>query len=374
MRILFTSTPGRGHVQPMLPLADALSAAGHEVRWAAAEEVCMLLRDKGFDAIRAGLGAAEAAPVGPPPPDVADLPVAERSNFMFARFFGPRRAEPMLADLLPIVEDWRPDLLVCDQAEFAGPIAATVAGVPNVTHGFGHLLPASRVARAGDAVAELWSGRGLDPRPFGGTYDHLYVDIYPPSLQTAETRHVGDMQLLRPVALPHAGSPEPLVWVTFGTVWNEDLGLFSTAVEAVRELPVRVVVTLGPGHDPGALGDQPANVEVAAFIPQNELLPRCAAVVSHAGSGTFLAALAAGVSQLLLPVAADQFLNAEAARAGGVAVALWPDEVTVANVRSATERVLSDADMREAASRVRDEIAAMPTAEAVAGELGRRFG
>jgi hypothetical protein len=374
MRVLFTSTPGRGHVQPMLPLADALSSAGHDLRWAAAEEVCLRLREQGLDAVGAGLGAADAAPVGPPPREVAELPVAERSNFMFARFFGPRRAEPMLADLLPIVEDWRPELLVCDQAELAGPIAAAVAGVPNVTHAFGHLLPAPRVARASDAVAELWSRHGLEPRPFAGTYDHLYVDIYPPGLQTDETAHVGDRQLLRPVILPHADSSEALLWVTFGTVWNEDLALFSTAVEAVSALPVHVVVTLGPGHDPGALGEQPSNVEVAAFIPQAELLPRCAAVVSHAGSGTFLAALAAGAPQVLLPVAADQFLNAEAARAAGVAVALWPDEVSVASVRSATERVLGDPGMREAAGRVRDEIAAMPTPEAVADELARRFG
>ena len=45
---------------------------------------------------------------------------------MFSRIFGPRRAEPMLVDLIPIVEDWRPQVLVCDQAELAGPIAAAL--------------------------------------------------------------------------------------------------------------------------------------------------------------------------------------------------------------------------------------------------------
>jgi UDP-N-acetylglucosamine transferase subunit ALG13 len=359
----------------MLPLAHALLAAGHEVRWAAAAEVCARLRDQGFDAVRSGIGAAEAPPTGPPPPEVAALPVAERGTFMFAVIFGPRRAEPMLADLLPIVEDWRPELLVCEQAELAGPIAAARAGVPNVTHAFGGLLPEPRVRRAGDAVADLWRAAGLEPRPYAGTYDHLYLDIYPPSLQSDEIDHVGERLLVRPAApMERVATDEPLVYITFGTVFNADLAPFAEAVEAARELPVQVVVTLGPGNEPSSLGAQPANVEVAEFIPQAELLPRCAAVVSHAGSGTFLAALAAGVPQVLIPLAADQFLNAAAGVRGGVALSVQPDAVSVSSVRDALARVLADDAMRARAAETASEIAAMPSPEAVADELARRFG
>src|SRR5215210_630765 len=163
----------------MLPLAHALRAAGHEVRWAAAEEVCERLGREGFDAVRSGRGAGDVGPMARPPREIEALSVDERPNFLFAHFFGLRRAEPMVADLVPIVDDWQPQLLVCEQAELAGPIAAARAGVPNATHAFGHLLPSRRVARAGDSVAELWRAQGLVPRPFAGTYDHLYIDIYP---------------------------------------------------------------------------------------------------------------------------------------------------------------------------------------------------
>ena len=337
MRVLFTTTPGRGHYQPMLPLAGALLDAGHAVRWAAAEEVCLRLRGRGFDTVSCGVEVAGASPTGPPPPEIAALPIDDRPDFMFSRIFGPRRAEPMLVDLIPIVEDWRPQVLVCDQAELAGPIAASLAGVPNVTHSFGRLLPAARVARAEETMANLWRAHGLEPRPYAGTYDHLYLDIYPPSLQSHETEHVGEIQLVRSGTTPLPVNPDdpPLVWITFGTVFNEDLGLFLTAVEAARELPVSVVATLGPGHDPAALGEQPANVEVAEFIPQEELLPRCGAVVSHAGSGTFLAALCVALPQVLLPQAADQWLNAEAGVRGGVGLRLMPEEISVASVRDA---------------------------------------
>jgi UDP:flavonoid glycosyltransferase YjiC (YdhE family) len=103
------------------------------------------------------------------------------------------------------------------------------------------------------------------------------------------------------------------------------------------------------------------------------LLPACAAVVSHAGSGTFLAALAAGVPQVLLPQAADQFLNAQAGEQGGVALAVPRASVSVARVREALERVLGDGAFRAAAEEVRAEIAAMPAPEAVVAELERRY-
>lgn len=374
MRVLFTTTPGRGHFQPMLPLARALAGAGHEVRWACAEPVCATLREQGFDATPAGLLELDPSPLRDPPPEIAALAPAERPNLLFALIFGPRRAEAMLADLLPIVADWRPHLLVSEQAELAGPIAAARHDVPNVTHAFGRLLPARRVARAAEAMAELWQAHGLEPRPYAGTYEHLYVDIYPPTLQGDAGAHVGDVQLVRP-AEPIDPDPaaEPLVYVTLGTVFNDDLALFAMAVEAARELGIRVVVTLGPGNDPAALGPQPPHVTVAAFIPQAQLLPACAAVVSHAGSGTFLAALAAGVPQVLLPQAADQFLNAQAGEQAGVALAIPRADVSTARIREALERVVGDGAFRAAAERVRTEIGAMPTPEAVVGELERRY-
>jgi UDP:flavonoid glycosyltransferase YjiC (YdhE family) len=374
MRVLFTTTSGRGHFQPMFPLARALEHAGHEMRWACAANICGELRGKRFDARPAGIYELDPSPLRHPPPEVAALPPAERPDHLFHLNFGPRRAEPMLADLMPIAEEWRPHLLVCEQGELAGPLAAARLAIPSVTHAFGRLLPAVRLQRAAEAMADLWRAHGLEPRPFAGTYDHLYVDIYPPGLQAADTAHVGAVQRIRPAEpIERDAAAEPVVYVTFGTVFNHDLALFATALEATGKLDVRVVVTLGPGHDPDALGAQPSNVTVAEFIPQAELLPACATVISHGGSGTFLAALAAGVPQVLLPQAADQFLNAEAGVRGGLAVAIAPWELSVARLRAAVERVLEKASFRTAAQRAQTEIAAMPAPSTVVEELKQRF-
>ena len=205
----------------MFPLARALQHAGHELRWACAPEVCPELREKGFDVRPAGVYDLDPSPLRHPPPEIAALPAGQRPDRLFHLVFGPRRAEPMLADLMPIAAEWRPHLLVCEQGELAGPVVAARSGVPNVTHAFGRLLPAVRLANAGEAMAGVWRAHGLEPRPFAGTYDHLYVDIYPPGLQVDDIAHVGPVQPIRPAeSIERDPAAEPLVYITFGTVFN----------------------------------------------------------------------------------------------------------------------------------------------------------
>lgn len=383
MRILFTSSPGWGHVHPMVPLATAFMERGDEVLWATGEDAAVRLKSEGIPTASAGLGDQEGmSEFYRRFPEVRDVPPPSRSDFMFPRIFGTIRAQHMLSDLAPIAQGWSPDLVVGDAAEFAGPIVAAMLGIASVSHAFGGLLPAPRVANTAETIAELWTSNGLEPRPFGGMYDHLYLDIYPPSLQPAERPHVPATQLVRPgaFATPGEDAPEwlttssdkPLIYVTFGTVFSNDAAL-AAVVEGIRDLDVRVAVTVGPHGDPNSLGAQPDNVHVARYIPQSQLLPHCAAVVCHGGSGTFLAALAAEVPQLCVPQAADQFFNASAGVRSGAGLALQPDEVNATAVGSSVQRLLTDPAYATAARRVSQEIASMPAPSTVADTLAQRF-
>lgn len=354
MRVLFTTTPGRGHYLAMAPLAAACRERGHEVRWATAEDACEGLRARGFDAFAAGL----------PEGATSDSP---------GWVFGPDRAGPMLEHVLPLVGEWEPSVLVCDKVETAGPIAAAIAGVPHATHAFGSPMPQTVLDRAAEAMAPLWRAHGLEPRPFGGLFEHLYLDIYPRSLQASGVPAGTAVQPVRPapIVTPVPGRDAPIVYVTFGTVFGRDLSGHRTVLQGIADLPIRVLVTIGPGADPAVLGKQPPNVEIAEFVPQGEILPRAAAVVSHAGSGTFLAALAAGLPQLLLPIGADQFRNATAGAAAGAAIRIDPDGLDAAAVRAALVRLLDDPAYAAAATRLQAEIQAMPAPADVVVELER---
>ena len=375
MRVLFTCNPGFGHVHPMMPLAQALAARDHDVRWAVALDACARIASAGFETFPAGIGGVQrGAEFNRCLAAASSLPPEQRPDVMFPAFFGEVCTPPMLDDLLPVVDGWRPALIVNDASELAAPLAGQLRRVPHVTHAFGALLPEHRVAAAGEAVAPLWRGHGLEPRPYAGSYDHLYLDIYPPSMRFGSYDHVPQVQPLRPVPFdaveadpgePVAAGDRPLVYLTFGTVFN-DPGLFSAAVAGVARHDVDVLVTVGPAADPAALGDVPPNVRVERYVPQTAVLPHCAVVASHAGSGTFLASLGLGIPQLCLPQAADQFINAGQGTASGAALTLTPGEASADAIADAVGRLLHEPAFAGAARRLAAEIEAMPGPDEVA--------
>ena len=158
-----------------------------------------------------------------------------------------------------------------------------------------------------------------------------------------------------------AALPRPLTYLTLGTIFNLESGdLFERALAGLRELPGSVVVTLGRDLDPATLGRQPASVHVHRFIPQSVVLPCCDLVVSHAGSGSVIGALAHGLPMVLLPMGADQPLNAARAEALGVAQVLNAVDATSAEIQRAARTVLSEPGYRRRAELIRDEIDALP--------------
>ena len=367
MRVLFSSTFGYGHIFPMVPLARAFVAAGHEVRWATAGDACGRVRAAGLDALPAGLTGAQLQQViGPIHVAVAEVPPAERAAFMYPRMFGEALTPPMVADLLPLAREFRPDLLVHEHGELAAPRGGAVLGVPSVTHSFGGGIPAAFVAAAGELLAPLWAEYDQPLPPYAGCFTSTYLDICPPAVQSVPLDHVGVRQPLRPVSYtgePSAWRPDttrPLVYLTLGTV-ARGAALLAAAVRALAELPIAVLVTVGPEGDPTALGPQPSHVTVERYVSQTDVLPHCAAVVSHAGSGTFLGALSNGLPQLCLPQGADQFRNAAGGMRSGAALVLRPEDATPEAIAGAVQRLLDEDSFRAAAQGVADDIRAMPS-------------
>ena len=378
MKILFTTPAGLGHLNPMLPLVQAMVRRGHTVLWALPTSGVEHLDGSGIQTVGTTGSSVRIDDLMRAHPELRELSPEQRPNAMFGKLFGAHATPPMLADLAPVAADFRPDLVVCDAAEFAGHIVAAERGVPAVTKGFGMLLPERRVAAAADEVAPLWRARGLEPRPYAGCYDHLYLDVYPPALPSEPAPHVLRRQLLRQVTesgpvdgsipLPTARPDSPLVYVTLGTVFN-DPGPFHQVLRGLAELDVRVLVTVGPTADPEVLGEQPPHVRVERYVSQSAVLPLCGAVVSHAGSGTALATLEQGLPQLCVPQGADQFLNARAIVAAGAGLSLLPGEADADAVRDAVRRLLEDPSYRAAAEVVSASIRSMPSPDEVAAVL-----
>lgn len=380
MRILFAAIPQQGHLRPMLPLADALAAVGHEVT---------IVTGDGVDGVAdrlwpAGVSAAEFEklaeqhhPPGMRPRDGFEFALGT----LFTRLLAPR----MLPGLLSAIDELSPDLLIHETGEYATPLAGTLRSVPWLQHSYGIERPAALRRRAAEAVAPLWADHGAGVPSSAGQVGRGYLDICPPSLQLREPDEMGHRLLLQPVDVS-GGSPErqaadrPLVLVTFGTVFNRDISSLTRLLTAIAELPVDVVVTTGPGSPAESFGQHMANVTVVDYVPLAAILPACSAVVTHGGSGTMLASLAYGVPLVMVPQGADQFLNAAQVASAGAGVDTGGDGTVGAStdmldadpshvVPQLLMTILESEAFARRAREIAEEIAAMPSAASVASEV-----
>lgn len=375
MRILVGSWPGYGHLLPMLPLVRAAQAAGHDVLVTTGADLHPHLASLGVPAHRSGLTLAESYQQIPEGTRISALPPEEQPVFAARHFFGAGAAR-RARDLLDLVDDWRPDLVVHDTLELGSATAAVVSGVPHVTHGYGPTVP--RSAEFAATIGSALASAGL-PDPVPDVLAAPYLDICPPGARGPEPNPWPRTLPLRPSAGEHDGSDlgvdltslphDRTVYVTLGTIMNQAADVFRAVIAGCVRHPVNLLVTTGPGLDPGLLGPLPASVRTAPFLPQAAVLPRCAAVVSHAGAGTMLGALCHGLPQLCLPQGTDQPSNTAALLPTGAALALWPGEVTADAVADALGRLLDDGSFRSAAEGLRREIDGMPAADTVLAEL-----
>jgi UDP:flavonoid glycosyltransferase YjiC (YdhE family) len=381
--VLFSAVDGYGHVYPLLPLAAAFRRMGDEVLVATGPELAPVVGKRGL-AVRTvgGTIAAAEREFLERHPDAPSLEPAARLALVAPEMFVAIAARDRLAGLLDVINAFRPDLVVHDATEFAAPVAAAATGVPAVAHAVSMLNPTAAVSAAVrarlDELGDEWGVPGATDR----LLEQRFLDICPPTLAAGvRPNPFREVRALRPQLLPDSVAALPAevrslprdrtVLVTLGTVVHRVPAVLETLVDAVQELPVNVVVTVGPDGDPARLGRRPANVHVARYLPFAALIPRCAALVAHAGAGTLLASLAAGVPSVLVPQGAEQVANALAAQRTGAAIAFEPGTLDAAAIRAALEHVVDAPQPRRAAAALAAEIASMPAASIVAREIQR---
>lgn len=379
MRMLFSTQPAVGHFHPLVPLARALTVAGHEAAFATSRAFCPTIVSAGFRAFPAGLDWLESeAEHAFPELRGAPTPVPYWA-------FAGVTAERMVPDLLALASSWRPDVLVHESAEFGAPVAAERLGLPHAMAGPPDLPMFERLdllrRRFGEPLDALRRAHGLPPDP-DLTMLHRYLTLaaVPPRFLPDGALIRPTTHFLRPVPFDRLGDegpppwlddlpPRPTVYATLGTVFNRraelDGGhdLFGAILAALRDEPINLVVAVGRTVDPARFGPQPDHVHVERYIPQTLLMPRCAVVVAHGGYNTVMAALDHGLPLVLVPLGADQPYNARRCAALGVGRTLAPDDRTPEAIRVAVRAVLADPSYRLQAALMREELRALPGPE-----------
>jgi UDP:flavonoid glycosyltransferase YjiC (YdhE family) len=105
---------------------------------------------------------------------------------------------------------------------------------------------------------------------------------------------------------------------------------FSDSIEACRLLGQRgILLTQHPEQLPAEL---PKGIQHFAYLPFSEVLPRALALVHHGGIGTTAHAIAAGIPQVIRPMAHDQPDTAARVEKLGIGASLVPKKFSAASL------------------------------------------
>lgn len=301
---------------------------------------------------------------------------AAAEQLVLGEIFGRLKTAALLPTAREVVTTWRPDIVIHETAEFSGVLAAEEAHVPHATIGISHAR--TDMVDAAAPILAQWMP-GVAARILAAPY----ITVFPASLDEEGYPNIRRFRAPpeRAVPLPDfwPGIDGPLVYVTFGTVTRDTpiaSAAFRVALEAVRDVPARVLMTTG-GELPDIVNPRSLrHIHVETWIPQVDVLERATLVVCHGGSGTTLGALETGVPLVIIPLFADQQSNARSVERVGAGRALFHDGEVVPALRELTERdvepirsaicsVLSDTSFKVNAGRIATEMNSLPAIDAV---------
>ncbi|WP_263164828.1 macrolide family glycosyltransferase [Streptomyces sp. SCSIO ZS0520] len=385
--IAFFSVAAHGHVSPTFGIVAELVARGHKVTY---------FTTGAFEERLTRLGATVCRY------DVATSP--GQSPGAFAA--GDPSALPLFflhgsAERIALAErqfaGGRPDLIVYDNTvPFAGRALArrwgcrAVQFFPSIASSRGYALMDAMLERTGRSaeheahtaefdrrlgafLAEAGLG-GLGTEEFMDFEEELNLAFLPREFQPREESFGPHYRFVGPSLggradegswQPPAGG-RPVVYVSLGTVFNRATDFYRRCVEAFEGSEFHLLMSVGEGTDPAALGALPGNVEVHPSVPQLSVLEQAAVFVTHGGMGSTMEALSFATPMVLVPQMVEQEIIADRVADLHLGIRLDPADSDPGALLDAVCRAAGEPRIAEHAARMRQRIRAAGGARAAA--------
>jgi MGT family glycosyltransferase len=235
----------------------------------------------------------------------------------------------LVEDFRRLAAELRPDVVLVDHSLGSVLIEARTSPAPT-----GVLYHTVYGPDGRDRMVAHFSGRPLSSDPansFRALLESLPLVLvfshaafnpqtdFPPSVH-----HVGPIrEPSAPAEWPRRYPDRPLVLVSLSTSFMNQQATLQRICDAVSSLPLEALVTTGESVVAAEL-TAGENVELRAFAPHDQVLDHADLVITHAGHGTVMAAVGAGVPLLCLPMGRDQPGNAARVEALGLGRVLSP--------------------------------------------------
>jgi hypothetical protein len=206
VRVLVSCIPSEGHFRPLLPLAYALAARGHELAFAVAPAWEPRVSEEGFETLPSGISDDEGRKrAAPERREIFGLGAEGRRPQLFTLMFAKVHAQAKVDELLEAARSWDAEVIVHDSSDLAAPIVAEVLVLPSVNPSFGAMVPFPALERAALELEPTRERLGLGPDPHAGAFRGLFVDLAPPSF--AWEQPLGRSVTLRPVPAAQGAPP-----------------------------------------------------------------------------------------------------------------------------------------------------------------------
>lgn len=371
MHIAIITIGATGHVNSTLPFVGELIRRGVRVTYFATEDFRKAVTFTGADFV------AFDSDLNKPGTDIAKDMIAE----LPMRFLC--EADHVIQQIMPVLENDRPDAIVYDTLALAGRLAVAKLKVPAIQIYTSYasnekfspakqfpVVPDTHPARvkanelANDLtmrfnvphldIFEIFEGaekfnivlllRAFQPA--GEAFDERYVFT---GAQIAPRDNAGTWQA------PDNG--KPVIFASLGTLFNDWPEFFLMLFEAVKDLPVNVVAATGKKLNVESLGPVPENVLLAPYLPQLDVLAKASLFITHAGTGSVMEALHFGVPMVAIPQMPEQGITANRIEEVGLGIT-FPDKakLTADQLRSAIEEILGNPSYQKAGSFMREEM------------------
>jgi MGT family glycosyltransferase len=366
-KVLFFNFPGEGHVNPTIALVEELVKKGEDVVYYCVEEYKNKIEKTGalfrpYENFTRNIDPMKR--------------LTEKIDPLDMLLFMGRSMDKIIEDVLNEISEEKYDYVIYDNNFAAGWIIADVLGIPKISScttfaineeifsalikSRGEMDKTSPRYREIEEISTKWKhkyGVVLSDRqnlmscpgditivftsklyqPYADKFDESFIFVGPSIVPRK------DVETLPLKSIPS----NKLIFISMGTVFNQQPELYTTCFKAFQESQATVVLSVGKQTDIRQFKDIPTNFIVRNYVPQLEILQQADVFITHGGMNSSSEGLYFGVPLVVIPVMGDQPIVANRIEELGAGLQLNRQELDAITLRNTTEQVLLNSSFKE---------------------------
>lgn len=367
-KFLFIVPPFTGHINPTLSTGKCLLEKGHSVAWIGHDSIIKNKIPSGGTFIP--IVADTTFNINKYLEKLKNIRGIKSIKYLFEDVLLPL-AHSMHDHIQPGVDQYKPDIIICDQQTWAGFIVAIKNNIPYATS----CTTSAAISSPFDEFTRVseWSDNIIInlQKHYGIKGDRVRTISELLTLIYSTKSLVGD-DIVFPKSYKFVGpaiekrphdeyfpwgkfktSYSKKIFFSFGTL-NSEWGkkIFQSIYNIYKNTEYQIICSAPKDFFPLI----PKNFIVEPFVPQLEILPNIDLVFSHAGHNTVCETLAHGIPLVLCPVKDDQSIVAHQCVMAGVGERVKFGRLNERILKETIEKVLNDKKYKEKAKLIQKSL------------------